>query len=327
MALKQDGTRRAVRLASVLLTGLFLLVLMANVLWVLPSPTSINQLRMPPTVSPFPQFRMGPILHVVTLEPDANLSTRLLMTSLQGIVNREQVELYLNVPKVAGNTSRTLSFLSSRYNVSSTPMTMVGAIDAYANRSDGIVVFDSTRPESVDIATMIAAQQNGILAGSDLMAWLHARTGLPVLFDYASSDWASLDAIAAFDRALRDLYPSSATTLLAILPPDRWAIRDYLVATRTFVFYLPQGILASPFEASATRRILHGTPRGIPILGWFNSPTLTEENSFVQMASDEGKFVVGAQDVPNLSVLTAIGRNVTHIQGPRAPTRSLANKT
>src|SRR2546430_11334925 len=160
MALEHDGTRRTVRLASVLLAGLFLLVIVANVLWVLPSPTSINQRRMPPTVSPFPQFRMGPILHVVTLDPDANLSTRLLMTSLQGIVNREQVELYLDVPKVAGNTSRTLSFLSSRYNVSSAPMTLVGAIDVYANRSNGIVVFDSTRPESVDIATMIAAQKN-----------------------------------------------------------------------------------------------------------------------------------------------------------------------
>src|SRR5947208_2103464 len=145
MALERDGTRRAVRLASVLLAGLFLLVLVANVLWVLPSPTSINQPRMPPTVSPFPQFRMGPTLHVVTLDPDANLSTRLLMTSLQGIVNRQQVELYLDVPKIAGNTPRTLSFLSSRYNVSSAPMTLVGALDVYANRPTGIVVFDSTR--------------------------------------------------------------------------------------------------------------------------------------------------------------------------------------
>src|SRR5437870_10114792 len=145
MALERDGTRRAVRLASVLLAGLFLLVLVANVLWVLPSPTSINQPRMPPTVSPFPQFRMGPTLRVVTLDPDANLSTRLLMTSLQGIVNREQVELYLDVPKVAGNTSRTLSFLSSRYNVSSVPMTMLDAIDAYAKRSNGTIVFDNRK--------------------------------------------------------------------------------------------------------------------------------------------------------------------------------------
>src|SRR5437660_6075397 len=156
MALKHDGTRRAVRLASVLLMGLFLLVLVANALWVLPSPTSINQPRMPPTVSPFPQFRMGPILHVVTLDADANISTRLLMTSLQGIVNREQVELYLDVPKVAGNTSRTLAFLSSRYNVSSARMTLVGAIDAYANRSKGIEVLDSTRTDAIDITMIIS---------------------------------------------------------------------------------------------------------------------------------------------------------------------------
>src|SRR2546428_3859387 len=73
-------------------------------------------------------------------------------------------------------------------------------------------------------------------------------------------------------------------------------------------------------EATATMRILAAAPRGIPILGWFNSPTLTEENSFVQMASAAGKFVVGVQDVPNLSVLTALGRNETHRQvSPTAP--------
>src|SRR5207244_12675059 len=35
---------------------------------------------------------------------------------------------------------------------------------------------------------------------------------------------------------------------------------------------------------------------------------------FVQLASGEGKFVVGVQDVPNLSVLTALGRNETRRQ-------------
>src|SRR5207253_9555376 len=99
--------------------------------------------------------------------------------------------------------------------------------------------------------------------------------------------------------ALRQLCPSSTPTHLANLPPDRWAFRAYLIATKTFVSSLPQGVLASPAETAATKRILHATPRGIPILGWFNSPTLTEENSFVQMASAEGKFVAGGQEVPN----------------------------
>jgi len=328
MAVERDVTRRAVRIASATMAALFLLVLFANLLWAVPLPASGNQARMPPTESPFPVFRMGPTLHVVSMDPAANLSTRLLMTSLQGIVNRRQVELYLDVKEVGGNTSRMLSFLSSRYGVTHDTMSMLQAIDAYSNRTSGIVVFDPTRPESINIATMMAAQQNGTIVGPDLVAWLRARTRLPVLFDYASSNWTSLDAIGAFDRALRDLYPSSVSTLLSIQPPDRWAIRDYLIATRTFVFYFPQGALATPFEAAATRRILHATPRGIPILGWFKSPTLTEENSFVQLASGEGKFVVGAQDVPNLSVLTALGRNETRRQAASAPgSLPLENKT
>src|SRR5206468_2174073 len=208
------------------------------------------QSRMPQTQGPFPTFPMGPLLHAVRIDANANLSMRLLMTSLQGLVNRASVELYLDVPGVAGNTSRMLAYLASRYNV-------------------------------------------------------------------------------AYDRALRELYPSSYPYLLAILPPDRWAIRDYLVQTGTFVFYLTQGMLASPFEAAATMRILQAAPRGIPILGWFNSPTLTEENSFVQMASAAGKFVVGVQDVPNLSVLTALGRNETHrqVSSIATPTPVLEDKT
>src|SRR5439155_534115 len=172
-----DRNRRAIRVAATILAGLILLVVLANLLWPGPPAPTTAQSRMPQTQGPFPTFPMGPRLHAVRIDANANLSMRLLMTSLQGLVNRASVELYL-------------------------------------------------------------------------------------------------DVIGAYDRALRELYPSSYPYLLAILPPDRWAIRDYLVQTGTFVFYLTQGMLASPFEAAATMRILQAAPRGIPILGWFNSPTL-----------------------------------------------------
>src|SRR5207244_7656719 len=46
------------------------------------------------------------------------------------------------------------------------------------------------------------------------------------------------------------------------------------------------------------------------------------------MAAGQGKFVVGVQDVPNLSVLTALGRNETHPQvAPSAVPEVLENKT
>src|SRR5438094_1256094 len=209
-------------------------------------------------------------------------------------------------------------------------MSVQSAMDAYVRVAAGLIVYDPTRPESIDMGTVMAAQQHAVLVGPDLAGSLAARYGLPVLFDYARrGDWTALDPIGAYDRAMRELYPSSYPYLLATLPPDRWAIRDYLVQTGTFVFYHTQGILASPVETAATMRILEAAPRGIPILGWFNSPTLTEENSFIQMASAAGKFVVGVQDVPNLSVLTAFGRNETHrqVSSIATPTPVLEDKT
>src|SRR2546425_53239 len=325
-----DRNRRAIPVAAAILAGLIVLVVLANLLWPGPPSSIAAQSRMPPTQSPFPTFPVGPRLHAVRMDANANLSMRLLMTSLQGLVNRASVELYLDVPGVAGNTSQMLPYLASRYNVTYDVLSAQSALDAFVRVATGLIVYDPLRPESIDIGTVMAAQRHAVLVSPDLASWLAARYGLPVLFDYAQrGDRTALDPIGAYERGLRELYPSSYPYLLAILPPDRWAIRDYLVQTGTFVFYFTQGILASPSETAATMRILQAAPRGIPILGWFNSPTRTEENSFIQMASATGKFVVGVQDVPNLSVLTALGRNETHRQVPSTatPTPILEDKT
>src|SRR3989454_2098859 len=331
MSSSLDCNHRALRIAGAVLAVLMISVVVANVLWPGPPPPAVNQPRMPPSQSPFPTFALAPVLHAATMDADANLSMRILMTSLQGIVNRLAVELYLDVPAgVAGGTSQMLSYLAARYNVTYDVVSAQAAIDTFVRRAAGVVVYDPSRLESIDIGTLLAAQQNAVLAGPDLAGWLFNRYALPTLFDYAKRpDWTSLDAVGAYDRAFGDLYPHAYPYLLAILPPDRWAIRDYLVQTGTFVFYLTQGILASPTETAATMRILDAAPRGIPVLGWFNSPTLTEETSFVQMASAAGKFVVGVQDVRTLPARTALGRNETHrrVSPTAPPAPALEDKT
>src|SRR5213593_4731056 len=180
-----DRNHRAIRIAGAVLAGLMILVVFANLLWPGPPAPSAAQRRMPPAQSPFPTFPMGPVLHAATMDANANLSMRLLMTSLQGIVNRAAVELYLDVPTgVAGNTSQTLSYLAARYNVTYGVMSAQAAIDAYIHRAAGVVVYDSSRPESIDVGTVLAAQQNAVLAGPDLAGWLSSRYGLRILFDY-----------------------------------------------------------------------------------------------------------------------------------------------
>jgi len=325
---KTDRQRRPAPIAGVVVSGLFVLVLASNVLWPGAPPAMSDQSRWPPASSPFPVLPAGSNLHVIPVGPSTNLSTRLLLASLQGLASRTGAHLYLDLHAEVTNASSMLSFLVSKYGLSFDNMTIDAAISAYLPSAAGIAVYDPARPESMNVATMKAAQQGAVLVGPDLSEWLRARSNLPIMFDYATSDWAPLGPIAATDRALRELLPSSSPSLLAILPPDRWAIRDYLIATRTFVFYEPQGMPATPAETAATMRVLHATPRGIPILGWFDSPTLTEENSFVQMASAEGKFIVGVQDLPNLSVLTAFGRADTHRQVPSSsPSPVLEDKT
>ena len=186
-----DRNHRAIRIAAAVLAGLLVLVVLSNLLWPGPPAPAAAQSRMPPSQSPFPTFPMGPVLHAAKIDASANLSTRLLMTSLQGLVNRVSVELYLDVPGgVAGNTSRMLSYIASRYNVTYDVMSAQSAIDAYVRRAAGLIAYDPLRPESIDIGTVMAAQQDAVLVGPDLAGWLAARYGLPVLFDYARrGDW------------------------------------------------------------------------------------------------------------------------------------------
>src|SRR3989442_15643214 len=107
-----DRNRRAIRVAAAILAGLIILVVLANLLWPGPPAPPAAQSRMPSTQNPFPMFPMGLTLHAVRIDANANLSMRLLMTSLQGLVNRASVELYLDVPGVAGNPSRGLAYLA-----------------------------------------------------------------------------------------------------------------------------------------------------------------------------------------------------------------------
>lgn len=308
---------RTPQTAGALALALLLLTPMLYAVWWPGSPAVDTQARFPGIASPFPALGSpGPVLHVVLVPPDANTSTRLTLASLEGLVNRRQVALYLDAENESGDPTSILTFVRRYYGVSTEAMTVDEAYAAYLPSVAGLVVFDPSRPESVNVVTTYAAIHEAAIVGPDTAASLSAAYRRPILFDYGASDWSTLDAISAQDRALREFYPAAYPALLAILPPEQIALRDYLVATRTFVFYDNQGALASPQETAQTIRILSAAPRNIPILGWFRSPTLTEENSFVQLASAQGKYVIDGEDVPNLSALTAYGRGATFAQPP-----------
>ncbi len=327
MHLGRLGTVPRETLAPLVVAALLLTAGAANLFWDLGVPSTSNPSRLAPDVDPFPAIPPSSLLHVLPVPWTTNASTRLALTSIQGLVNRGGAQLYLDTDNETGNASSLLSFLVARYGVSVDVVDTAWVYAHYRPELRGLIVTDPARPESVNIGTMLASQQDAVLTGPDDAPFLTAVYGLPVLLDYASSNWTATDAAGTYDRALADLYPNCTPNLLAILPPKEVAPRDYLIATRTFVFYEPQGVLATPEQLASTQRVLAAAPRGVPILGWFDSPTLTEENAFVQLASGYGKPIFGSEAVPNLSVLTAYGRNVARSQPAPPPAPPLENKT
>lgn len=267
------------------------------------------QARSSFTRPPFPKFPVNETLEVVEVNLDLDESTRLTLLSLQGLVNRERVRVYLDFNGEAADSGSILNFISVTHGIPYETVSAEELIERYMPLADGLFVYDPSTPESVNIGTIHAAAFDWIIVGPQTARELSLSSGVRIALDYASSDWAGLSDQEAYERALVELYPQLSPNFLAILPPDRWAIRDYLIAAKVFVFYYTQGALASPGELEATYRILHSTPRGIPMLGWFNSQTETEENLFIQMLSHEGKYMVGGYNVTNLSVLTSLGRD------------------
>ncbi len=314
-------------LAPLVVAALLITVAVATLLWAAGVPTSASRDRVSPQEDPFPLVLPSSDLHVLPVPASTNASTWLTLLSIQGLANREHPQLYLDSDNETGNPSSMLSFLTARYGVSYDMVTRDWVYSHYLPALNGLVIVDPSRPESVNIATMVASLQDAAIAGPDTAPSLERLYGLSVVLDYAASNWTSTDSTGVYDRALATLYPKMDSNLLAILPPNEMPLRDYLIATRTFVFYEPQGIFALPGQLAATQRVLAAAPRGIPILGWFDNPTLTEENAFIQLASQYGKPVFGSQEVPNLSVLTAYGRNEVRSQPAPPPTPPLENKT
>ncbi len=244
---------------------------------------------------------------------------RLTLVSLQGIVNGDRVRLYLDFENDLSDADSIFSFSSERYEIAHEVLDIPEVLSRYLSEAKGLFVYDPRKPESVNIGTMYAALNGLAIAGPDTVRMLSSIGQLPIQLDYSASTWSEVGAIEAYERALRDLHPPTEWRILAILPPENLAIRDYLIASKAFVFYHTQGPLASPLEHAATLRLLHAAPRGIPVMGWFELLTETEENLFLQRVSEEGKYFVGGQDTPNLSVLSALGRNQTFRQRRTEP--------
>ena len=204
------------------------------------------------------------------------------------------------------------------------PATGNAALDALLNSMastiQGMIIYDPNSMDSVNIATMLAGQRDGIVVSPAQAAALQGPPHqLPVIADLRIYQWKN--RIQAYTWAENNLLKNSATTLIAGLDPKiSGALRSFLVATRTFIYWLDaskwipdifNGLIS---ESGLMQRIFSTFPAGTIHLGWF-----VDEPHGVELTSKAAMPVLASDFFENLEVWTSV-QNVPAIQQAQAGT-------
>ena len=171
----------------------------------------------------------------------------------------------------------------------------------------GLVIYDPGFLESINIASMIAGQQDALVVSpSQAQRFEQAPFNLPVLSDLRTMHWSN--RIEAYHWAEQNLLNQANTQLVAGLDPKiSVGIRPFLIATRTFIYWLDsRNFLPDPShswlsEKILMQRILQHYPAGSTHLGWF-----IDEGSGVSLTTKAALPVLASDFFNNLEIWTAI---------------------
>ena len=255
-----------------------------------------------------PGFQSVAHLDVYTVN-GASQETLVTLTTLVGLLNRPQPQVYL---VTGGDEAFWLKEVFGHIPQNVIPSTnenvLATLLATYHNSVQGLVVYDTNLEDSINIATMIAAQKDGLAVSRAQVAALQGEYSFPILSDLTTHGWKS--RLQAYHWALENVRSGCSSRLVAGLSPRNMNLRPFLVATRTFIYnldsrdYLPSatslltdGLLS---ERELIHQILKTFPAGAVHVGWF-----TDESSGVNLTSQAAIPVLATDNFTNLEVWTA----------------------
>ena len=237
----------------------------------------------------------------------ASPDVQLAVATMVGIINRPQPQVYLLVGdddvfwlrQVFSSIPQTISPVAN-------DDTLEALLLAYRSSIKGLIIYDPNLSDTVNVATTLAGQRDGIVVSPMQAQDLQQRYKFPVLVDLRTYKWRT--RLQAYDWARQNLLRGSSSRLVAGLnPTNRGGLRSFAVATRTFVYwldsrqYLPdlsEGLLS---ERCLMQQILGTFPAGAMHIGWF-----IDESSGVNLTSQAAIAVLATDIFFNLEVWTAV---------------------
>jgi hypothetical protein len=247
--------------------------------------------------------------------------TQLAITTMTGIINRQKPQVYL---LSSADAAFWLQEVFAQIPQEVSPATGNTALDAmlnkYGSSIKGMIIYDPNSIDSINIATMLAGQQDGMVVSPTQANTLQGSPHqLSVIADLRTYQWKN--RIQAYTWAENNLLKNSATNLIAGLDPNiPGALRSFLVATRTFIYWLdaskwiPDIFNGWISESSLMKRIFSTFPAGTMHLGWF-----IDEPHGVNLTSQSAMPVLASDFFENLEVWTSV-QNVPGIQQPQPDT-------
>jgi hypothetical protein len=255
----------------------------------------------------WPTFQTPTHLDVYDIR-NASQDVQLSVTTMTGVINRQQPKVYLLSSDDAAFWLNQ-AFANVPHNVS--PVTGNGVLDAllnsYASYITGLIIYDPNFADSINIATMLAGQRESIVVSP---AQADALQGpphqLPVVADLRIYQWKS--RVQVYSWAEQNLLKNAAPNLVAGLDPKiPGALRSFLVATRTFIYWLDaRNFLPDVWngwisERGLMQRIFSSYPAGTIHLGWF-----VDEPQGVSLTSKAAMPVLASDYFENLEVWSSV---------------------
>jgi len=254
-----------------------------------------------------PAFQAPEHLDVYDIR-NTSYDVQLSVTTLTGLINRQQPRVYL-----LSNSDAAFwldaAFAQVPHDISAArdEAALEALLNGYRNRVAGLIIYDANFMDSVNVATTLAGQRDCMVVSPAQAETLQGPPHhLPVVADLRVYQWKS--RVQAYLWAERNLLKSASPNLVAGLDPKiAGALRSFLVATRAFVYWLDarnvlpdirNGWIA---ERHLMKRILKAFAPGTPHLGWF-----VDEGQGVRLTSKAALPVLASDHFFNLEVWTSV---------------------
>jgi len=213
----------------------------------------------------------------------ADAPTRMLVASIQGVVNRDLSEIGIYVVREPQDAAWLSLYDDDILEVAAGELA-----DKARDRLAGQVLYDPAQEHSVNLAAAAAAVLDAALTTENL--------GLETLLD-ARGRWP--DRMAAYRYAVAQVLPEGAQDRLALVGADRTDLRDYLSKERVLAVDLDW---REPEQAALLGEILGRLAPGSLVLG---SPEMAADDDLLAVLARGQHVLVPISQAPNLSFHSA----------------------